>query len=110
MGVFLELVTLEFAFEQLGGTAQAAQRVLDLVRQAAHHVARQGLLGNQSLLAADAQVAVDLLQLDDRQMTAVIVEDRRNRAIDRDLVSIGGENDTTLGYGRRRSRQRESGP
>jgi hypothetical protein len=54
----------QLALEQLRGAADAAERIFDLVGQAAHDGARGLLCAEEVLLAADAQQAVHRLQLD----------------------------------------------
>ena len=51
-------------FEELRRAADAAQRVLDLVREAADQVAVRLLLLEQPLLARDLQLLVDVAELD----------------------------------------------
>jgi len=58
IGVFPQVVAGQFLGQQLGGAQDAAQRVLDLVRQAADQVARGVVRGQQSAFPADPQTAV----------------------------------------------------
>ena len=55
--IFVQVGPVEFAFEQLRGAANAAQRVLDLVRQVAH----QFLVGLRKAVGAFLTVLADLL-------------------------------------------------
>ena len=82
---------------QLRGAAQAAERVLDLVGKPADHVAGQDLLGDQPLFATDAQMAIDVLQFDDREAAALFVDHRRDRAVDRDVAAVSRQDHAALG-------------
>ena len=57
-------------FEQLRGAADAAQRILDLVRQAADQVAVGLLLLLQPLLARDLQLLVDVAEFEQQRAVA----------------------------------------
>ena len=61
--VFAQLGSVELALEQLRRAAQAAQRVLDLVREVADQLAVGLLLVDQPLLARQAQLLLDRPQL-----------------------------------------------
>ena len=63
--VLVQRRVLQLALEQLGGTAQPTERVLDLVRELPDHRAASAELGEQRVLAQDALVLRDVRQLDD---------------------------------------------
>ena len=69
---------VELAFEQLRRAANAAQRVLDLVREAPDELAVGLLLLLQALLARDLQLLVDVAELE--QQRGGILVDRRHGA------------------------------
>jgi hypothetical protein len=58
---------VELALEQLRRTADAAQRILDLVREVADQFAVGLLLLQQLLLARDAQLLVDRPELEQQR-------------------------------------------
>ena len=60
LGVFDEGRAIELAFEQLRGPADAAQRVLDLVRETPNQLPVRLLLLEQTLLAGDLELLVDV--------------------------------------------------
>ena len=64
LGIFAELRVVEFAFEQLRRTADAAERILDLVRQIADQFAVGLLLFEQALLARSLNLLVDRPQFE----------------------------------------------
>ncbi|MNN15572.1 hypothetical protein D3C81_1286800 [compost metagenome] len=88
VGVVLEARLRQLAGQQLGGTADAAQRVLDLVGQAAHQQAGGLLLGQLRFLLADAQQAVARVQLE-QQQEAAQAGNRRGGVVDRDVLAAG---------------------
>ena len=55
---------LEFALQQLRGAADAAERILDLVREAANQLARRRLHRNVVVVAVDPQQSVERHDLD----------------------------------------------
>src|SRR5258708_29194873 len=61
--VFAQLGLIELALEQLRRAAQAAQRILDFVREIADQLAVGLLLEHQALLARVAQLLLDRAQL-----------------------------------------------
>jgi hypothetical protein len=61
--VFPQLRALELALQQLRRAAQAAERVLDLVREVADQLAVRLLLRLDARLALDAQLLLDRAQL-----------------------------------------------
>ena len=65
--VLEQLRPVELALEQLRRAADAAQRILDLVREAADQVAVRLLLLEQALLARDLQLLVDVAELDQQR-------------------------------------------
>ena len=65
--VFDELRPVELALEQLRGAADAAERILDLVREAADQLAVRLLLLEQALLARDLQLLVDVAELEQQR-------------------------------------------
>ena len=72
----VQLRALELPLEQLRRAAQAAQRVLDLVREIADQPAAGLGLIEQPLFARDAQL---LVQLDELEQKPVEVVDLRRR-------------------------------
>ena len=71
--VFAQLRPVELALEQLRGAADAAQRILDLVREAADQFAVRLLLLQQPLLARDLQLLVDVPELEQQRRAAVSI-------------------------------------
>ncbi len=69
---------VELAFQQLRGAADPAQRVLDLVREAADQLAVRLLLLEQAFLARDLQLLVDVAKFEQQRCVADV--DRRNGA------------------------------
>src|SRR6266700_1079041 len=57
--------TIELVLEQLRGAANAAQWILDLVREAAYQVPIGLLLLQQALLARDLELLVDVSEFQD---------------------------------------------
>src|SRR6185312_6474881 len=76
--VFDERGTIELALEQLRCAADAAERVLDLVREASDQFAIGLLLLEQPLLARDLELLVDMPELEQQRRLARV--DRRYRA------------------------------
>ncbi|MNF64298.1 hypothetical protein D3C84_460240 [compost metagenome] len=96
VGVVLEILVRQLAGEQLGGAANAAERVLDLVGQAAHQQLGGFLLGQLRLFLGDAQQPVARMHLQQQQGLAA-VEDRRHRVIDgQGLAGDGGQHGLAL--------------
>ena len=58
---------VELALEELRRAADAAQRILDLVREAADQLAVRLLLLEQALLARDLQLLVDVAELEQQR-------------------------------------------
>ncbi|MCY1184327.1 hypothetical protein D9M73_250100 [compost metagenome] len=73
----------QLAGEQLGGTANAAEGVLDFVGQAAHQQFGGFLLGQLGFFLGDPQQAVTRVHFQQQQGFAA-VEDRRHRIVDGD--------------------------
>src|ERR1700687_2526350 len=69
---------IELVFEQLRGAANAAQWILDLVREAAYQVPIGLLLLQQSFLARDLELLVDVTKFQEQRRTGRI--DHRYRA------------------------------
>ena len=61
---------VELALEQLRRAADAAQRILDLVREAADQLAIRLLLLEQALLARDLELLVDVAELEQQRAVA----------------------------------------
>ena len=74
----IELRPVELALEQLRRAANAAERILDLVREAADELAVGLLLLVEPLLARDLELLVDVAELE--QQAAIVHVDRRDRA------------------------------
>ncbi|MNM90716.1 hypothetical protein D3C81_1029880 [compost metagenome] len=81
IGVILQAFFRQLAGQQLGGAANAAERVLDLVGQAAHQHLGGFLLGQLGLFLGDAQQAVTRMHFKQQQGRA-FAEDRRHRVVD----------------------------
>ncbi|MNZ69640.1 hypothetical protein D3C78_879490 [compost metagenome] len=81
IGVILEAFFGQFPREQLCGAANPAQRVLDLVGQAAHQHLGGFLLGQLGLFLGDAQQPVAGVHLK-QQQGAATAENRRYRIVD----------------------------
>ena len=73
-GVFAQRRVEQLPFEQLRRTAQAAERILDLVGELPDHQAAAPQLGEQRVLARQAPVLGDVLDLE--QQPRVILADR----------------------------------
>ena len=65
--VLAQLRPLELALQELRRAAQAAERVLDLVREVADQLAVRLLLRVHALLALDAQLLLDRAQLGEQR-------------------------------------------
>ncbi len=74
--VLVQRRLLELSLEQLRRTAQAAERVLDLVRELANHRAAATELGEQRVLARDALVVRGVGQLHEHPASASRVVER----------------------------------
>ncbi|MNH08502.1 hypothetical protein D3C79_679190 [compost metagenome] len=71
-GVFAQGRIRQLLLQQLGRAAQATQRVLDLVGQAAHQLLGRLLLGMLLQLLADLLLLIDLAQLHHHQPLLVV--------------------------------------
>ncbi len=90
---------VELALEELRGTANAAERIPDLVREVADQLAVRLLLLVQSLLAGDLQLLVDMPELE--QQRGFLRLDRGHRAGQMQLRLAGDrELELLLGVGR----------
>ena len=97
--VFDQLRPVELALEELRRAANAAERILDLVREVADQLAVRLLLLVQPLLARDLQLLVDVPELE--QQRGVVRVDRRHRAREVELRLAGdAELELLLGVGR----------
>ena len=76
-------VAVQLALEQLRRAAQAAERVLDLVREVADQLAARLLLGGEALLARLAQLLLDRAQLGEQRQAERV--DARHGARQRHL-------------------------
>ena len=65
--VFDERRPVELALEELRGAANAAERVLDLVREVPDQLAVRLLLLVQALLARDLELLVDVAELEQQR-------------------------------------------
>ena len=94
-----QLRPVELALEQLRRAADAAQRILDLVRETADQLAIGLLLLEQALLARDLELLVDVAELEQQRCVAVL--DRRHRAGEVELaLADDAELDLLLGIRR----------
>ena len=97
--VFDKLRPVELALEELRGTANAAERIPDLVREVADQLAVRLLLLVQSLLAGDLQLLVDMPELE--QQRGFLRLHRRHRAGQMEFRLAGDrELELLLGVGR----------
>ena len=89
VGVFAQLVLAELAFEQLRGATDAAERILDLVRQLPNHLASCAVLDQQRVFAADLRAARNVDNL--HEQARVVDINRRYVAVDHafDRVNLG---------------------
>ena len=87
--VLVQLRPLELALEQLRGAADAAERILDLVREVADQLAVGLALLEHALLARDLQLLLDVAELEQQALpagdpasssTGVTVQDKCSRA------------------------------
>src|SRR5581483_2478691 len=69
--IFPELGLGQLALEKLGGAAQPAERVANLVREVADQLAVRVLLGHEALLARLAQLLLDGPQLGEEPQLAL---------------------------------------
>jgi hypothetical protein len=90
---------VELALEQLRRAADAAERVLDLVREAADQLAVRLLLLVEALLARDLELAVDVAELDEHR-GVVDVDRRRGARQVQPRLAARAELDLLLGVGR----------
>ena len=77
--VFDELRPVELALEKLRGAANAAERILDLVREIADQLAIGLLLLVEALLARDLQLLVDVPELEQQRRRPACRPARRCR-------------------------------
>src|SRR6202049_1844581 len=90
--------TIELVFEQLRGAANAAQWILDLVREAAYQVPIGLLLFQQAFLARDLELLIDVSKFQDHHRPGGI--DHRYRAGKMQLELAGdAELELLLGVG-----------
>src|SRR5574343_184094 len=83
LGVFLERRVGQFVLQQLRCAADAAQRILDLVRQVADQFAAGLLLFDQPFLAGRRQMVLDGLQFEQQPHTGRNIRTQRgHRAVD----------------------------
>ena len=81
-GVFMQRRFLQLAFEQLRRTAQATERILDLVRELANHGAAAAELREQRVLARDALVVRGVGELNQHAAAAARRIERRHRKVE----------------------------
>ena len=79
--VFLERFVRQFPLEQLRRAAQAAERVLDFVRESTHHRAVLAAWRSSMLIARQAQQPVNLGKLDEKFIAARAVGQRCDRTV-----------------------------
>ncbi|MCZ7596768.1 MAG: hypothetical protein M5U09_01930 [Gammaproteobacteria bacterium] len=87
-GVLAQFPRRQLAVEQLGGAAQAAERVLDLVGKAAQHAAGGRLALGQPRVAGQLHETVDPPQLE-QQAGVAAVQQRCDGAVDQYRVAVG---------------------
>ncbi|MCY1433922.1 hypothetical protein D9M71_499640 [compost metagenome] len=99
VGVVLQRLVRQLAGEQLRRAADAAERVLDLVGEAAHQQLGGFLLGQLRLFLGDPHQPVARMHFQQQQGFAA-VEDRRHRIVDGDrLAGERGQRRFALGEG-----------
>ncbi|OPZ04581.1 MAG: hypothetical protein BWZ09_01707 [Alphaproteobacteria bacterium ADurb.BinA305] len=86
VGEFAQLRVVELVLQQLGRAADAAERVLDLVREVADELAVGLLLVQQLLLARDAQLRVDRAEFEQQAHACGV--DRRHRAVEPQRLGV----------------------
>ncbi|MNH82268.1 hypothetical protein D3C73_346490 [compost metagenome] len=97
VGVIAQTFFRQFAGQQLRGAADATERILDLVSEAAYQHLAGFLLGQLRLLLGDPQQAVTRMDLQQEHGRA-IAEDWRHRVIHgQRLASEGGKHRLALG-------------
>src|SRR5690606_18266840 len=85
-GVLAHRRIAQLPCEQLGGAAQSAERIFDLVRQLTNHQAAAADLREQRGLARDALMLSRIGELDDEAGGCRRIFERRHRAIDDELA------------------------
>ena len=78
----------QFGLQELGGPAQPAQGILDLMGQAADQGLGRLVLGQQLFLAGDAQLLIDLMELHEQFVARVEVVQGQDGAVDRDGATV----------------------
>ena len=81
--------------EELRRAADAAERILDLVGEAADQLARSPMLRKQQFIARDAQVAVQRHALH-QQPAALAEQDGRDRTVQRDRLACAPQRHLAL--------------
>lgn len=84
LGVALQLAARELALEQLRGTAHAAERILDLVRELPNDLLRQALTRHEATFADDLALARMVVQLDQHALTGI---ERRRAAVEAQVAA-----------------------
>ncbi len=85
----------QFVLQQLGGAADAAERILDFVRQVADQLAVGLLLLDQALLAGGGQVVLDGLQFEQQAHSGRDFRAQRgHRAVDVQNLAVAAQGST----------------
>jgi len=82
--VVAQLGIVDLGVQQLGGAAEATERILDLMCQSAHDGPARLLLGQQIFFPGDPQMAVLLVEFEHQGTRTVHEPDRRHHAVDHD--------------------------
>jgi hypothetical protein len=87
-GVLPQGLVRELLLEELGGPPQPPQGVLDLVGQTADEGLGRLVLGDQLLLPGDAQLAVDLMELNEQLTGCIEIHQREGGAVHRNGSTV----------------------
>ena len=86
-GVLLEVIFVQLQLEQLRGATNAAERILDFMRESAHQFLGSLLLADQLLLVRNANLPVYLLQLDEKRPRQIRLLEWNNCTVDRQALA-----------------------
>ena len=86
VGIFLQFGIAKLALEQLSRTTNAAQGVLDLVRQLPNHLPSSTVLNQQRIFPADLGAARNISHFDEQARSVGV--NRRYTAVDNAIVAM----------------------
>ncbi len=88
--IFAQSRIQELTFEELRGAPQAAERILDFVRELANHEAAAAQLRQQRIFAREAAMLSDVLELEQKPRALRIQRNLRHRAVENAVDAAGG--------------------